>query len=238
VGATGPSISIVIAAYNEEATVAAVFARSVAVLEQLTDDFEIVLVDDGSTDRTPAITEMLATRHPSFVRLIRHDHNQGIAATFEEAFCAGTREYIFDVPGDGEYPPEALAQILPLLDRYDIIVCNRTFKNYTLYRHLVSTLYRHLPRLLFGVDLIDPGSAKCRHRDVVHRIAPKSRGVFVEAERMIRAVRRGYRYGAVDITPEKRMGGTPRGARPGTVLAAAWDLAVLWKDLVLLRRSP
>ncbi len=233
-----PSLSIVIAAYNEERSIAAVCERCLAVLARCTDDFEIVLLDDASTDRTPSIMADLQRRHANVIRIIRHAQNQGIAATFEEAYRAGCKQYIFDVPGDGEYPPEALEQILPLLGRYDVVVCNRRYKNYTPYRRLISALYRGVPRLLFGIDLIDPGSAKCRHRDVIHEIKPRSRGVFVEAERIIRAVRRGYRYTSVDIDPELREGGRARGGDPRLALWAGGEMLALWVRLTIFREPP
>ena len=190
-----PSISLVIAAFNEEATLAAVFARCLAVLTECSDDFEVLILDDASRDGTGEIAAAIAAEHPDVVKVITHQKNRGIAATFEELNQAATRDYVFDIPADGEYPPEALREIMPLLNDFDIVVCNRTFKRYTLYRRLVSWSYRWLPRLMFGVELYDPGSTKCRRRTLIEEIPLSSRGVFAEAERMIRAVRRGYRLG-------------------------------------------
>ncbi|MBQ18648.1 MAG: hypothetical protein CMJ65_16170 [Planctomycetaceae bacterium] len=231
-----PSISLVIAAYNESATLEGVFARCLLVLEELSDDFEVVILDDASTDETAEIAAAIATAHPDIVRVITHSHNRGIAATFEELNQAATREWVFDIPGDGEYPPEALREIVPLLDTLDIVICNRIFKRYTLYRRLVSWSYRWLPRILFGVELYDPGSTKCRRRTLIEEIPLTSRGVFAEAERMIRAVRRGYRLGKVDVRPERRLAGDPRGADFVNVVGAVIDLLRLWVQLVVFRR--
>lgn len=233
-----PSISLVIAAFNEEATLAAVFARCLAVLTECSDDFEVLILDDASRDGTGEIAAAIAAEHPDVVKVITHQKNRGIAATFEELNQAATRDYVFDIPADGEYPPEALREIMPLLNDFDIVVCNRTFKRYTLYRRLVSWSYRWLPRLMFGVELYDPGSTKCRRRTLIEEIPLSSRGVFAEAERMIRAVRRGYRLGKVDVEPERRLAGDPRGASLGYVVLAAIDLLRLWFRLVIFRRRP
>ena len=188
-----PSISLVIAAFNEEAKLEAVFVRCLDVLVECSDDFEVLILDDASTDGTGEIATSIARNHPDVVRVITHQKNRGIAATFEELNQAATRDYVFDIPADGEYPPEALRAIVPLLGDFDIVVCQRTFKRYTLYRQLVSWCYRWLPRVMFGVELYDPGSTKCRRRTLIEEIPLSSRGVFAEAERMIRAVRRGHR---------------------------------------------
>ena len=122
-----PSISLVIAAFNEEATLEAVFVRCLDVLVECSDDFEVLILDDASTDGTGEIAASIARNHPDVVRVITHQKNQGIAATFEELNQAATRDYVFDIPADGEYPPEALRAIVPLLGDFDIVVCRRTF---------------------------------------------------------------------------------------------------------------
>jgi glycosyltransferase involved in cell wall biosynthesis len=233
-----PSISLVVAAYNEEAALRSTVERCLAVLRQVSGDCELIVLDDASRDRTPEIAAQLAREHPGIVRIVTHEKNLGIAATFEDLFRAATKEFVFDVPGDGEYPPEALLEIVPLLADHDIVVCRRIAKRYTPYRRLVSNLYRLLPRVLFGVELHDPGSTKCRRRTTITDIPLTSRGVFCEAERLIRAHRRGCRIGVVDIVPETRQGGEPRGARPRYVFEAARDLVALWFRLVVLRQKP
>lgn len=233
-----PSVSLVIAAYNEAESLATVFERSFSVLQDCTDDYEVIILDDGSTDGTRGVAEEIRDRYPECVKVLTHEQNQGICATFEELYRSAEKEYVFDVPGDGEFPPEVLREILPLLDDYDVVICNRVFRNYTIYRRLISFCYRWLPRLLFRVDLYDPGSIKCRKREVIQEIQVQSRSVFAEAERMIRAVRRGYRITKVDIRPELRMGGKARGASFGNVFGAVWDLFRLWWRLVVLRQKP
>ena len=233
-----PSISIAIAAHNEEASLEKVYRRSLSVLKRCTDDYEIVMIDDGSSDSTFEIMQRLRARHPENTLVMRHERNLGIARTFEAACRAATKDFVLDVPGDGEYPPEVLEDMLPLLDRYDLIVAKRTRKDYSLYRRFVSTSYRLLPRLFFGVDLFDPGSIKCRRRALIHEITPRSKSVFKEAERAIRATRRGHRLGYVPIDPEPREGGRPGGAKPALVLQSSVDLLATWIRLTLVREAP
>lgn len=226
-----PSVSLVIPAYNERVTIRDVVLRALAVLRRTTSDFEVIVLDDASTDDTAAILSNLAADHPE-VRVERHATNRGIAATFEHLYQLATKEFVFLISGDGQFPPETLADCVPLLDRFDIVVCRRTVKHYTAYRGAVSWLYRALPRLLFGVDLVDPGGVKVVRREIIRDVPVHSTSVFVEAERILRAVKRGYRLTSVDLISEPRKGGRARGARPGTVLAAGRDLVACWFRLV------
>jgi glycosyltransferase involved in cell wall biosynthesis len=233
-----PSISLLIPAYNEEATLEATVIRGLEVVRACSDDYEVVMLDDASRDRTAQIMDQIKSRDPEHIRALRHESNKGIAATFEDLYLAASKNYLFLIPGDNEFPAEVLHQIVPMLSSYDIVICRRTYKPYTMWRTIVSTCYRWLPRLLFGVDLRDAGSVKCVKREIYTNIAITSKDVFVEAERLIRAVRRNYRLGFIDIRQELRQAGVARGARLSVVVRSFADMLALWIRLVILRQKP
>ncbi|MBP6715617.1 MAG: glycosyltransferase family 2 protein [Acidobacteria bacterium] len=222
-----PSISLLIPAYHERLTIEPLMERALAVLQSCTDDYELIVLDDASTDDTFAIMQRVQARHPGII-VRRHERNMGIAATFEELYQLASKEFVFLISGDGQFPPETLTRCLPLLAEHDIVICRRVSKHYTPYRHAVSWAYRWLPRLLFGVDLVDPGSVKVVRRTIYREVPVTSTSVFVEAERIIRAVRRGYRLTAVDMESQPRVGGQASGARLPVALAAARDLMRFW----------
>jgi len=224
----GSSISLLVPACNEETTLASVVERGMAVLQQCSSDFEIIILDDASTDGTAAVIEELHRKYPEHIRALHHENNQGVAATFEELYRAASKEYVFLVSGDGQYPPEALLQCLPLAERHDIIVCQRAKKPYRGYRKVVSWGFRWLPKILFGVDLYDSGSIKLVKRTIFDDVPVTSQSVFVEAERLIRASRKGYQIGRVDIDQAPRSAGTERGAKAGLVIRAVGDMLSLW----------
>ena len=233
-----PSVSLLIPAYNEETTLAATVGRAQRAVRACTEDYEIVVLDDASRDSTAEISRRLADDDPRHVRALRHETNRGIAATFEDLYRAASKDYVFLVPADNEFPPEILEQIVPMLSHCDVVLCQRTHKPYTFWRKIVSGAYRRLPRLLFGVDLHDAGSIKCVRREIFERVPVVSKGVFVEAERLIRAARRGYRFGVVEIRQELRQAGVARGARFSVVARAFREMMELWVRLVLLRQDP
>ncbi len=89
-----PSVSLVIAAYNEAGSLATVFQRCLEVLQDCTDDYEVIILDDGSTDDTLAVAHTLRDNHAGFVRVLEHRQNQGIRVTFEELYHAAEKDYV------------------------------------------------------------------------------------------------------------------------------------------------
>ena len=231
------SLSLLVPAYNEQSTLEEVTRRCIALGNKHADQFEVVICDDGSKDATWQIIQKLCERHPE-VRSLRHEVNLGIGVTFEDLYQTARGDIVFMVPGDGQYPPEHIERCLPLMNEYDAVVLARTSKNYTFYRHIVSFCYRWLPRALFGVDLYDPGSVKCFKREIITSIPIVSRSAFAEAERFIRAAKRGCRIGKINIVQEQRSGGKARGAKPSFVLGSLRDMFKLWWQLSVLRRKP
>ncbi len=226
------SVSLVIPAYNEEEALPRTFERCLHTLQQCTSDYEIVMLDDCSCDGTWPVMQELCRRDPARIRALRHPENRGIAVTFEDLYRAAGKEFVFLIPADGEYPPEALGQCMPLMDRgADIVICTRNTKHYTLYRQCISRAYRHLTTFLFGVDLRDPGSIKCVRRSVMTDVPVRSTSVYVEVERIIRALRSGYRYSVIPIQVDTRKSGQARGARFSTVMKAVRDLFSLWWEM-------
>ena len=232
-----PSLSIVVPAFNEEASIAETAARCLSVLEEWAGEYELVILDDGSHDSTASRMEEIRAQHPGVVRTIVHPVNLGIAVTFEHLYREARKDFVWLIPADGQYPPEVLPEVMSLLATHDVVILRRTRKLYTPGRMLVSRAYRWLPQLLFGVDLIDPGSSKCLSRELIDRIPVRSTGVFVEAERIIRAARQSCRIAHVDIVQAPRKGGQALGAKPSMVIGALRDLAWLWFDLNVRRGS-
>jgi dolichol-phosphate mannosyltransferase len=231
-----PSVSLLIPAYNEHASIADVIERSLAVLKECTTDAELIVLDDASKDDTFALMQQAKERHPD-IRIERHTVNGGIAKTFEDLYKMASKDFLFLISGDGQFPPETLKKCMPLLETNDVVICDRIYKDYTLYRHIISFSYRWFPRILFGVDLRDPGTIKCVRREIIKDIQVTSTSVFVEAERFIRAAKRGYKIAHVDMIQEQRKGGKARGGKPSTIAKSVADMMRVWWSLEVLRQK-
>jgi glycosyltransferase involved in cell wall biosynthesis len=232
--ANKPSLSFCLAAYNEEENVAAAIEQAIAVGRAGGYDFEILVCDDGSTDRTAVIVQQLAMNYPE-LRLVQHERNRGIIDTFETLYRTASKQYVFTNASDLQVPMEAVNLLLPLLDRCDIVVGQRRDKYYGLWRGMVSGLFNLLPPLLFGTPTYDAGTVKLWPRALAQSLRWVSRSPFREAERLIRAARAGYRVLQVSIPHYPRRAGKSSGAKASLVLAAAVDVIWTWVDIFVLR---
>lgn len=227
------SLSVCLPAYNEERTVGGVVEEADSLLARTDLDYEILVCDDGSTDRTGAIVEAVAAGRPR-VRVLRHARNEGIRATFEHLYREASRELVFLNATDRQWDTAVVLDMLPLAEDWDIVVASRRIKPYSPPRQLVSWAFNLVPPLLFGVRTVDAGAVKLVRREVIVRLPIVSRSPFSEAERLIRAQRAGYRITQMPVEGVRRMDGRGRGASARLVLTAAADVVRVW---LALRRA-
>jgi glycosyltransferase involved in cell wall biosynthesis len=230
-----PGVSICIPAYNEEHTIEEVIRAASETLQQTGLSGEILVIDDCSVDGTWAILQRLKKAHPE-LHIRRHDVNQGIAGTFKELYEWAKMDLVFLNSADGQWKMQTLLEMLPLMKHTDLLVARRKEKHYGLSRRIVSWFFNVLPLLMFQTKTYDAGSVKLVRREI-YDIAVKSSGVFAEAERIIRASRRGYRVGFIDVEHFPRTTGKAQGAKLSLVMEAAIDLCRCWIDIMLLRRA-
>ena len=113
------SLSVFFPCFNEEPNVERVTAAALRACRRLTSDFEVIIVNDGSSDRTGEIAESLAARHPE-VRAVHNHGNRGYGAALQRGFQEATKEYVFYTDGDGQFSFDELPHLLLLLGQYDI----------------------------------------------------------------------------------------------------------------------
>lgn len=213
-----PSLSIVIPAYNEAASIAATVADAFAVGRTVTGDLEVVVCNDGSRDDTAAIVRGTPAR------LIDRAENRGIEATMRELYASATKAWIFLMSADRQWPMTSLVPMAAAAEAgADFVVGARANKRavYTPYRRVISWGYERIVRAL-GAPTGDPGSIKLARRELLD--APVvARGVFAEGERIIRAARGGARVVEVPVEFHKRGAGKATGARFKVVATALAD---------------
>jgi glycosyltransferase involved in cell wall biosynthesis len=219
-----PSISVVLPAYNEEANVGQAVHRAMQAVSAHTSDYEVIVVDDGSRDRTPEVVQAIREDHPQ-VRLVRHEVNRGYGGALRSGFEAATKKLIFFTASDNQYDPSELHRLLALMDSADIVTGFRGRRQDPFLRRLYAWAWNALVNLLFGYLSRDIDCAfKLFRREVLREVALTSSGAMIDTELLAGARRRGFRIREVAVSHFPRQVGHQTGADPRVVLRAFWDL--------------
>ncbi len=201
------SISVVMPAFNEEENIETAVASSIRVLEDIAADYEVIVVNDASTDRTAEILERLAQENPR-VRPVHHGSNRKLGGSLKTGFSTATKGLIFYSDADNPFDMNELRKALPLLDRFDVVSGYRATREERFRRKVYSWGYNRLIRLLFGLKVRDINfSYKLIKREILDSISLQSEGSFIDAELLIETFRNGFRIGQVEVVYTPRVYG-------------------------------
>lgn len=218
-------------AYNEEANVGPMVERLTAVLPQVSDDYEIIVVDDGSQDRTAEIATGLAAADPR-VRLVRHQQNRGYGGALQSGFAASTKKYVFFTDGDGQFDVGEIPLLLPHVPQYDVVIGYRIDRAEGGLRRVNAGAWNFLVRNLFGIPSRDVDCAfKLFDRRVFEVVHPEAEGAMISTEILARTVRAGFRITEVGVHHYARQHGRPTGANPLVIARAFFELFKLYRRI-------
>jgi glycosyltransferase involved in cell wall biosynthesis len=221
-------ISVFFPCFNEQANIGKLVLRTIQVLRTIADDFQIIIVDDGSQDNTGQIACRLAAENKQ-IELVSHPTNKGYGAALGTGFKTARKELVFYTDGDNQFDIGELPRLLKLKDEYDIVAGYRIKRRDSLLRRLNARLYSCALFLLFGLRIKDIDCAfKLYRREVFDKIDIKSKGALVDAEVLIKARRLGYRIGQCGVSHFPRTAGHPTGANIRVIFRA-------FKEIIRLR---
>ena len=223
-------LSFFFPALNEEDHIRAVLDEAIAVLPQFTDDLEITVVDDGSTDRTGAIADEAAAKDQR-VRVIHHGTRRGYGGAVRSGLASARKPWIFFTDGDRQFDLHELDRLIAASDGVDAVVGYRMRRADPPRRRFVAWVYNRLIRILFGGGWRDVDCAfKLFRRDIFERVPLeriRANGAFFSAELLIALHRAGLRVRQVGVTHLPRTAGEEKGAPPRVILRAMRDLFAL-----------
>ena len=218
------SISVFFPCYNEKDNIADLVEKAAGVLTGLADDFEIILVDDGSGDGTAELIDSLALESEK-IKAIHHKANAGYGAALQTGFRAATKQLVFYTDGDGQFDIAELAGIMPLIKQYDIVSCYRINRRDNLLRKLNAFCWTKLVCILFGLKLKDIDCAfKLFKREIFDNIEMQSTGALIDTEILARASRKGYTITQTGVHHYPRTAGVQTGASIAVILRAFKEL--------------
>ena len=208
--APGITLTYLLPVYNEaeilDATLA-VFVRDLDALGDVVRDYEIVVVDDASTDGSLAIAEAWAARDAR-VRVVRHERNAGVGVAILTGLASATKEWFAVNCADRPFDTRDITKLAPLFDRADVVVVARTDRSANSpYRKLTSWVNYRLVRLLFRIPVDDCQFTQFYRRAYLQEAEVVSRGTLVPPELILRAGRRGARIAQIRLPFHARPGG-------------------------------
>jgi glycosyltransferase involved in cell wall biosynthesis len=219
------SLSIVLPAYNEEANVENAVSEVSTVARRLGLDHEIIIVNDGSKDRTGEVARELIKRIPN-LRLVEHYPNRGYGGALKAGFAAATKDLITFFPADKQFDFSEVEQMLERMKEADIVCGFRANRRDNALRKLNAFGWKMVVRMLFGYLCrdIDCGFKLFRRRILSH-VNVISNGAMVDTELLAGARARGYRIIEEPLTHLPRVAGEATGANLRVIVKAFRDLA-------------
>jgi glycosyltransferase involved in cell wall biosynthesis len=230
-GARLAELSYFFPAHNEEGNVEPLVEEALATLPGLADRFEVIIVDDGSRDRTGEIADLLVGSHPELVRVVHHPVNLGYGAALRSGFGAARYAHVAFTDGDRQFRIADLDRLTARLserDRPDAVIGYRIRRADPLIRTLYARSYRLANRIFFGLRATDVDCAcKLFRREALDGIHVESGGAFLSAELLIKLRAVGRTVVEVGVPHYPRTAGSPTGARPQVIFRAVRDFWLL-----------
>jgi len=224
-------ISVFFPAYNEEANICQTVEKAVEVLKKLAKKWEIIVIDDGSKDKTGAIVKRLIKKEPK-IRLITHTPNRGYGAALKSGFYNSQYEWIAFTDADGQFDFSEITKFFEKQKQTgaDLVIGSYLKRAVPFYRIWGSKLWELAVFLLFGLKVkdIDCGFKLIRKK-VIEEIPPleAERGPFISSELLIKAKKKGFKIVQLGVHHYPRKAGKATGANLKVVLSGLKDLIKL-----------
>src|SRR2546423_5005532 len=149
------SISVFFPAFNDERTIGALVNAALEILPNFTEDYEVLVINDGSSDSTPRVIDELSRKH-SQVKAIHHAANRGYGGALQSGFDHATKDFVFYTDGDGQYDVREIARLLPLMTAgIDVVNGYKAKRADSFHRGIIGKIYNRFARLLFGLPIRD-----------------------------------------------------------------------------------
>jgi glycosyltransferase involved in cell wall biosynthesis len=218
------SLSVFFPAFNEEGIIEQTVSKAKAAVAPLDDDYEIIVVDDGSRDGTAGIVARLAAED-AHVRLVQHGTNKGYGAALRSGFANARKELIFFSDADGQFDLGELPQTLALLPKAPVVAGYRIKRNDPPHRLFIAKTYRFIVWLVFGLRIRDIDCAwKLFKRSSLEGIALESNGAFISSELLIKLRRNAVPIVEIGVHHYPRTTGQSKGATVGVILRTIRDI--------------
>ena len=231
-------LTVFFPAYNDSGTIASLVISARKAAAQLTSDFEIIIVNDGSADRTAEIADELARTYPE-VRVVHHPKNRGYGGALRSGFANATKELVFYTDGDAQYDPEELRVLWPqMTDAVDLVNGYKISRSDPFHRIVIGRVYHYTVKTLFGLSVRDVDcDFRLIRRRVFDRVSLEHNSGVICLEMMKKIQDAGFRIAEVPVHHYHRVFGKSQFFNVRRLVRTATDVGRLWVQLVLFRGS-
>lgn len=228
---TTQGVTLFFPVYHDEGTVRIVADKALGLLRTVAEEYEIIIVDDCSPDRSGAIADEIAREHPC-VRVIHHAQNLGYGAAMRAGLAAARYEYVCMIDGDDEYEVEDFRKLLNLREHYDLLITFRYKKIYSSKRIFLSWVYNRVFSLLFRTRFRDISTGlRLARRSMLSNLSLDANSTFIGAELAIKAMLRGYRVGEVGIQTFPRQFGRSSSTTLRSIADTVLDMVRIYRKV-------
>jgi glycosyltransferase involved in cell wall biosynthesis len=237
-GAPRPiGLSVFFPAYNDGGTIASLVIAVRQTARALTSDFEIIIVNDGSGDATPAIADELARTYPE-VRVVHHSRNRGYGGALRSGFAAATKDLVFYTDGDGQYDPTELAVLWPRMAAdVDLVNGYKISRSDPLHRIVIGRIYHYTVKMLFGLRVHDVDcDFRLLRRRIFDRVTLEHNSGVICLEMMKKIQDAGFAIREVPVHHYHRAFGRSQFFNIRRLARTALGVGRLWVHLVLRGR--
>ena len=235
---TPAGLSVFFPAYNDSGTIASMVIRAVQAASELTPDFEVIVVNDGSSDATADIADELARTYPN-VRVVHHPKNRGYGGALQTGFRSATKELVFYTDGDAQYDPAELGALWAKMGpEVDLVNGYKISRSDPWHRIVIGRLYHHVVKMLFGLRVRDVDcDFRLMRRAIFERIQLEKTSGVICLELMKKIHDAGFQIVEVPVHHYHRAFGKSQFFNFRRILKTGIDVMRLWVRLVVLRQQ-
>ena len=230
-------LSVFFPAYNDSGTIASMVIRAVQAASELTPDYEVIVVNDGSSDATADVADELARTYAS-VRVIHHEKNRGYGGALQTGFRSATKEFIFYTDGDAQYDPAELTALwAKMTPETDLVNGYKISRSDPLHRIVIGRIYHHTVKFLFRLKVRDVDcDFRMMRRSIFEKVHLEKNSGVICLEMMKKITDAGFRIAEVPVHHYHRAYGKSQFFNFQRLFRTGIDVGKLWVQLVVLRR--
>jgi len=230
-------LSIFFPCYNDKGTIGRLVADAKKTAQKLTNDFEIIVIDDGSSDGSREFLRELEPQVPE-LRVIFHEKNRGYGGVLQTGFGAATKDLVFYTDGDGQYDVNELRLLWERMrDGIDVVNGYKLKRSDALHRIVIGAVYRDVMRFFFRLPIKDPDcDFRLIRRTVFEKVKLVRNSGTVTIELVKKIHRAGFIFAQVGVHHYERTYGSSQFFSFRRVAKTLWQLMFLWIELMILRK--